>query len=799
MPSALLHLARCLAPLAFVLVLAACDSPEERAETHYLRGQELLAEGVPEKALLEFRNALQLNERHAGAHFAVGEMMETRGDFGMALAHFTQASEIDPQITEAWFKRAQIQLLANNVDQALRNIERFLVLEPGRAEGHALLATLKVRQGDLTAARQALDNALAIAPGNAEVAAVEISWLLEAEGPAPALARADAAIANHPENLPLYILRLQILEQSGAEAAVGQHLKTTVDVFPENTRLRHALARWALATGENETAVTQLRVLVDTQPGDMATVFNLLQVIRQTDGDDAVRTELDRLISGAAEPLALELVRARFDSQSGQRDAAISRLRYIAAQTGPEAAQARVALAQMLDGDGEREEARALVDQVLAQDPGNVDALVLRVSWQVDEDSLEDAAATVRAALTEAPEDVRLLMLDGRIQELSGNIELASDRIAKAVRLDGYRPATVENYVRFLTEKDRLRAAETILTEAADRHPGSTRLLDFLASVRIQLGNWQGAEAAVRALTQAGDEERARQLSAAILIGQERFEEGTALLLDLPEDARRRANSIATLIETYLRTGQVEEVEKLLNQLLAENPEDLQALGIRGNIKLANGDLEGAEAMYRQVLEIDPDNSGAWSALARVAARQGNEEKSGTLLREGLLTSPDNLLLLARLAEFHEAQGDYANAIDTYERLYELVPASLLVANNLASLLSDHHADDPAAVDRAYRIASRLRGTSLPHYQDTYGWTRYLKGEHEEALEYISAAAKALPQNPWVGYHLGMVYLALGQAEEARAVLQETLARVIGTGFPATGKIRVALASISGG
>ena len=40
------------AGLALALVLAACDSPEERAEKHYERGQELVAEGALEKAAL---------------------------------------------------------------------------------------------------------------------------------------------------------------------------------------------------------------------------------------------------------------------------------------------------------------------------------------------------------------------------------------------------------------------------------------------------------------------------------------------------------------------------------------------------------------------------------------------------------------------------------------------------------------------------------------------------------------------------------------------------------------------------
>ena len=118
------------------------------------------------------------------------------------------------------------------------------------------------------------------------------------------------------------------------------------------------------------------------------------------------------------------------------------------------------------------------------------------------------------------------------------------------------------------------------------------------------------------------------------------------------------------------------------------------------------------------------------------------------------------------------------------------------MVNNLASLLSDHRADDKDAVERAYTIASRLRPSDLPQYRDTYGWTRYLKGEYDIALERIAPVAGALPNNPWVHYHLGMVYAALKQPEKARPHLEAALQLSEGRPFKPADLVRETLAGL---
>ena len=784
--------------LALVLLLAGCDSLEERVAGHYARGNELLESGEPEKAILEFRNALQLDPEHAPSHFAIGEILEQRGDLQEAFGRFRKVVDLDPGHVDARLKLARIALLGGAVDEADRQVSEALRLDPNRADVQVVRASLLLKQDDPEEAREALDLALALDPDSVDAALVEASYLLRTETPAAALARIDEALAGNGANLPLHIAKLQILESNGDQAGVAAQLAAMIEAFPDDVRFRQARVQWAMQSGDLATAEADLRALVGAAPGDPGAVTDLIRFLRRHRGDEAARAELAKL---AADPQAspeLPLLLARFDIETGNEAAAIDHLRALIGRDGENANKARLLLADLMLAKESEAEAAELVDAVLARDPANVDAIVHKVSRLLREQRLDEAIHEARKGLDEAPEDVRLLLLAGSAHEMSGDLGLANDRLAKAVRADDYRAKTVETYVRFLLRAERLTAAETVLAEAVASNPDDADLHALLGFMRVRMKNWSGAQESVRALERL-DPERARQLRAAVLIGQERFDEGVSLLRDLPEEEGQRAASIAAIVQSHVQAGRIEKAQEFLDELIAEDPRNVQALGIRGNLHAAAGELDAAEEKYRAILEIDPGHGGAHSALSRLFALRGDKEASERQLLTGLEVSPDDLVLLTRLAYLREAQGRFDEAIETYEQLYRMVPESLVIANNLASLLSDHRADDADAIDRAYRIAGRLRPSDIPQYRDTYGWTRYLKGEYEQALERIAPVAEALPENPWVHYHLGMVRAALGQATEARESLQAALDKSEGVPFPPADEIRAKLQSLEGG
>ena len=59
--------------------------------------------------------------------------------------------------------------------------------------------------------------------------------------------------------------------------------------------------------------------------------------------------------------------------------------------------------------------------------------------------------------------------------------------------------------------------------------------------------------------------------------------------------------------------------------------------------------------------------------------------------------------------------------------------------------------------------------------QDTYGWLLHKRGGSAEALPILENAAKGLPRDPMVQYHLGQVYLAEERPEDALAQFRKSV------------------------
>ena len=66
------------------LLTSGCDSADQRAQSHYEAGLDLVAKGELTKASLEFKNALKLKGDFVEALFPLGEVEERQGDLQSA-------------------------------------------------------------------------------------------------------------------------------------------------------------------------------------------------------------------------------------------------------------------------------------------------------------------------------------------------------------------------------------------------------------------------------------------------------------------------------------------------------------------------------------------------------------------------------------------------------------------------------------------------------------------------------------------------------------------------------------------
>ena len=102
-------------------------------------------------------------------------------------------------------------------------------------------------------------------------------------------------------------------------------------------------------------------------------------------------------------------------------------------------------------------------------------------------------------------------------------------------------------------------------------------------------------------------------------------------------------------------------------------------------------------------------------------------------------------------------------------------PAAIIAVNNLVSLILDNRSDK-ASLERAFSSAEGLKNSSVPQFQDTYGWAQFKRGDYTGSISTLEAAVGKSPNSAPLHYHLGMSYAANNQPEKAAEQYKSALA-----------------------
>lgn len=770
--------------LVAALGLSACKDAEERAEDFYQSGLALLAAGDEERALVEFRNVFKHNGFHKEARLAYADTQLARGETGEATSQYLRLIEQYPDTIEVRVKLAELALARSDWAEVERHGRAAIALDAAAPGVQALRIALDYRTAVLDRdepararlaeeARRLLDTT----PDNLVARRVLIDQLMATRDSTAALHQIDAALATNPRQLDFQMLKFRILAEANDVPGTGAQLKRMFELYPENEQVKGALIGWYLAQKDIDGAEAFLRDVAGPVTGPPAGHVAVVQLLQATRSPEAARAELDALIAANAGTANAELyggLRAALDFQGGRTEAAVGALEAIVAGAEPsdQTRRLKTMLAQMRDATGNRVGARALVEEVLAEDASNVEALKMRAAWLIADDKPGDAIVDLRNALNQNPRDSAILTLMATAHERDGNLDLTGERLALAVEVSGSGAAESLRYAQFLQRQNRIPAAEAVLADAARANPRSPEVLTALAEISLAQKKWLPAQAAITALRNLGlpqTEATVQRLQAATFLGQNRTEESLAFLTEQVAQGNSEITGIAMIVQTQIVAGKLEAARDYLDGAMAERPEARALRLLSAGLDALRGDVAAAEAQYRALIAEAPAEEVPVRQLYNLLASIGQPEQAAAVLEAGLQAAPESATLRWIKAGALDKAGDIEGAIAIYEELYAENTANVVVANNLASLITTYR-DDPESLERAFAIARRLRGSSVPAFQDTYGWIEYRRGNLQEALQALEPAAAGLPDDPLTQFHLGMTYADLG--ETAKAITQ---------------------------
>jgi cellulose synthase operon protein C len=776
-----------------VVLLAGCGSPEQRSQSYYERGMDLIAKKEDVKARGELLNAVKYKGDKIEAWRALAGVDE-RTKAGQALFQdLRRVVELDPKDLDARIKLARIMVDGGATDGAAKVIEAANEGDKPNAALHALKALIFLRTKDSSGAVREAQRALEIDPANIDalliVAAKKISDG-DADG---ALKMLSSTPVDAKDEYRVSLEKMQAFAKKGDLVQTEALLQKLIVINPQEPAFRTQLVQILIAQKRFDDAEKELRIAADAKPANTKATLDLVRFLISVKGANAGRDELASRIKAGGEVFDYEVALAELEFSQGNLDDAVKRLQRLAntASSPERKITAQNKLAEIYVNKVNFAAAGPLIEEVLQKDRRNTTALRLRATIRIEQGQFDNAIADLREALNDQPKSPELLLLMAAAYERSGKNELADRQYADALKVSGQNPAIALRYAAFLQRRGDNKHAEDMLADVAGTHP-TLDVVTALAKLRLAQKNWTGALALADALGKSKNGEvAADQIRAAAFAGQNKVEQSVAALEDAHKASPDAVQPVVLLATAYVKTGKPEKADALLQAIHQKFPNNAEVLVLMGQTKAAQKKDDEAVQDFKAAIEQQPKDPNGYSALTEFFANRKNYDQAIEVLQSGLKQQPTNINFRLSSAGLEILKGDQPAAIAQYQAILKDQPNSLVAINNLVSLILDYRTDKES-LGRAYDLANALKGSNVPQFQDTYGWALYKQGDYKNALLSLEAAQVNMTNSAPLHYHLGMTYAATGQADKASEQFKAAFA-IEPDGTPLKENIRSAL------
>jgi len=769
-------LSRCFL-LASALLVSACGSPEQRAQDHFDRGIALIEKKDDLAARVELLNAIKYKGDRIDAWRALAGINERTKAYQALFENLRRIVELDPNDIDARLKLGQMLLAGGATDAALRIVEGGGEAANKNAGLLTLKASILLKMRDTSGGLIEALKATELDRGDVEAAIILASDKLskrDADGAMQILSAPAIASKNDPR---VEQIRAQILAQKGDLTQAEGILQKLIDQRPQDSGLRTQLARIYMAKRQFDEAEKELRAIASASPENAGAELDVVRFLGATKGPTIAREELVTRIKMGGDIFPYQMALAELDFNQGKVDDSFALLERIIAATGSpdHTLSAQAKLAELYLRKTNYTGAEKIVGDILKKDPRNIDGLKIRASIRIEQGQFETAIADLREALNGQPKSPELLLLMALAYERDGKLELADRQYADATKSAAGNPNVSLRYVAFLQRQGRSVQAEDVLTEAIRANPRNIDVLSALAQIRLAGQNWTGALAVADAIQAIGNDRGVADLiRGSAFAGQNKMEQSVAALEAAHASAPDGLQATVSLVTAYVRIGKTDKAEALLDDLQKKYPQNFQLTLLAGNTQLAINNFQQAEVNFRSAIALSPKQEAGYVALSNLYLRQKNYDLASKALQDGLRELPDNVNLRSSIAGVMIERGDNEGAIAKYESILKDNPNTPVAINNLASLLLDYRTDKES-LDRAYSLAQQLKNSNVPQFQDTLGWAQYQRGDFKIAVATLEGAKAKLPNLGSIRYHLGMSYIATGQAEQATEQLKAAL------------------------
>lgn len=761
--------------LAAVISLAGCTNPEKAKAEHVAQGDAYLKDSKFQEASLEFRNAIQIDDKLAAAHWGLARAYEGLERFPEMIDELRKTISLDKENLEARIKlgnyyiagsRGRADVLAeaerlakevldkdgNNIeghilmgsvlfnqqqkDKAFAELNRAVQLDPNRVESYLSLARFHIVAGEPQKAEELYKRAIAV-NGNSPVAHTEYGKYLaqqNRQGEAEAELRKAVEVGPSDRNATFILASYYLVNRQFDKAE--QTYKSLVALQPDKPETQAILADFYSAIGRSDDAIRIYQETLTKSPDFMQGRYRLAEILLTRGDTQGATTQIEAAFKKDQHDRQALLLRARMKSQRGQPDdlkSAIEDLKEVLKQE-PNSRTALYFMAQNHYTLGLIDQARAFASDLEKNHPEYLPGKLMQL---------------------------QLTMAGGKASDYTSAVLLASDLLG---RLDKTAPDR-ENSPQLLAEI----REKTLLTRG---------------TAHLQLRNLPAARTDYETAKQIAQNDPAVYNSLAVVsLAENKPQDAISSFENALNVDPTNFDALNGLVTLYGRNNEIDKAHARLDQAINAHPKlgslhylKAQAFGYQQNPQMVETELNKA-------LELDPNYMPAYSALAALYIQAKQEDRAIAQYQKIISMRPDNATPYTLIGILEDQRKNHDAAAENYKKALEKDPNAVIAANNLAWLYA---VTGKGNLDEAVRLAQTVvqKNQNVAGFVDTLGWVYYKKNLYAAAVDQLRKAvalseqqARATNSTPSAAYHyhLGMALRDKGDREEARRELQTAI------------------------
>jgi tetratricopeptide (TPR) repeat protein len=403
-----------------------------------------------------------------------------------------------------------------------------------------------------------------------------------------------------------------------------------------------------------------------------------------------------------------------------------------------------------------------VLEEAYRLDKGNADLAFFLGETYFNEGETDRAAVMLHAVLTKEPKHFDALVYVGVLENEAGHTERALEVLkeAVAVKPDAFLPHFTLGALYAL--QGQLARAEIFLKKAVtfDENAQAFSLLGTIAYERGRLT--EAIEAFQKAVRLDPDDE-----DALYQLGLCYLDRGWT---------QKAAERFQSALELNPNRIEYQEASKLLApsgaRALPKVTGEAAQLARRAEAAAAR-DPQKAMALYRRALKLDPENPTLLIAHALLCSVVGRTSDAVATTRRVLSRAPGEMVAAAAyttLLEALKAEGKFREGSRVAEEMLGAVKSNYarsIAYFQRATTLAEMGEDLDAALELA-DLSLKLSPKEMRQFPlAAKGWVHYKRREYDRAVECLRRATD-LGETPTSLTHLGLAYLALGDARAAR-------------------------------